>query len=1128
MSSAANSPITNRPIANHSRFAFQIPSLKDEIRVVSFRYRGALSAPYECELEVASLRRDLPLQDLLGKAAVLTLFDERHPRHIHGEMVGLSQGSIGRRFTSYRVILRPKIELLGKRSGMRIFQDKTPADIVTQVLKEAGIQGADVKWQLSGKPASREYCVQYRETDLAFISRLLEEEGLFYFFEHRLDGHTLVIADRNRAFHAMAGNAVLPYRPRSGLVSGEESVYEFHASQQLASGALELRDYGFEKPSVRLQAGKSASLFPELQHYRYPGHFRDNSQGKAYVQAQLLGHQAQRYQIQALSDCPRLAVGNRFSLSQHGTQGFNIEYLVTALRLEGKQPQVLEEGASEEGSSFAAQLEAIPASVEFKPLLQHPRPHVSGVQTAFVTGPKGEEIYTDRYGRVKVQFHWDREGKRDDASSCWLRTSQAWAGNQWGAMAIPRIGQEVIVSFVNGDPDQPLVTGALYNATTQPPYDLPAHKTRTTYKSQSSPGGGGYNELRMEDKKGSEQLFIHGQKDVDLYIKKDRLESIYKDRHRIVINAAHEKIGKDQNNKSASNRNIKIGQTLSQQVGGGLQQKTGQTWLEKTGADFSLKAGTSVVLDAGMSITLKAGSGTVALGPAGVSITGSQVRINSGGGAGSAKGAAPTAPKAPKAVDPGKPGSAVNGPGASARFKQQPVAFDKSKGKQADPAALAALEKTFKQGAASKSPSDSVSADSEHSPAVATAAVGVTAMAASLARVKQGDADPAGKVYTPEILQQRLSGRGMGGQMSRHNGTREQAAELKAMGVTGEDTVVDLDGLSREQKLDTVFDQTGYFISDQTAERLVQQVDSGADKLVITDAVNEGTSNAKQYISAQPEVKAYRETLEAAIKDPEGSAYGGGTGYVAGLSEGGRQVSNILTANNDKMPASLKDAAIEDLVVDAGAVLLSGAGVAAGVVKAKRAVGVSDDAAAMVHAGEVVPGKLTTAQRIAKLDFEGHAPIRHGGPNRVTDLQLEDRAVRGIDPASGTTFDAFNKFPDGSPKPHKVGRNATAFISDDALLQADDFARSSAQFRQNIATARTNGDIFVDPVEIPLRDVFGSNYQDYVRGVTRVGSKNNPTGYVPTDFTDGSLKAIYRLDQNGNVKLHTLYPNPKP
>jgi hypothetical protein len=189
---------------------------------------------------------------------------------------------------------------------------------------------------------------------------------------------------------------------------------------------------------------------------------------------------------------------------------------------------------------------------------------------------------------------------------------------------------------------------------------------------------------------------------------------------------------------------------------------------------------------------------------------------------------------------------------------------------------------------------------------------------------------------------------------------------------------------------------------------------------------------------------------------------------------------------------------------------------------------VPDDEPGEASGGSKTTTKINTTQRIAKLDAEGHAPIRHGGPNRVTDLQLEDRAVRGVDPASGTTFDAFNKFPDGSPKPHKVGRNATAFDSDEALVHADDFARKSTQFEQNIANARANGDLFVDPVELPLKDVFGPGYKDNVRGVTRLGSKNNPTGHVNTDFTNGTIKAIYRLDQDGNINLHTLYPNPKP
>ena len=487
----------------------------------------------------------------------------------------------------------------------------------------------------------------------------------------------------------------------------------------------------------------------------------------------------------------------------------------------------------------------------------------------------------------------------------------------------------------------PLVTGALYNGAHQAPYSLPANKTRTTLKSQSSPGVGGYNELRMEDKKGSEQLFVHGQKDVDLYVKNDRMESIDHDRHRIVTAAALEKIGNDHNRKITANHNLKVGKTLSQTVGGNVNQKTGQNWLEKVGVDYSLKAGTSVVLDAGLSITLKGGGGTIALDPSGVSITGSQVRINSGGGAGSAKGASPTAPQTPRPLDSGAPGSTVNTLGADARFKQKPVAFDQSKAKEIDESALKALEKTYVHGpdkpASAGTPNNSNSAQAS----TVAASTGAAALAASLARVHSDSGATATEVYSPERIEQLLSGRGLGGQMSRHNGERTEAAALKEMGVTAKDTVVDVSGLERDQKLDAVFNETGYYLSDDTADAVVAAVDNGDDLLVITDAVNEGITNAKTFIASQPEVKAYRDNLEAAIQDPEGSAYGGGPGYIGGLAEGERLVSNILTVNSDKMPAGLKDASTHELMLDAAGLALSGA----------PAVGM------MRGAGKVVPGK---------------------------------------------------------------------------------------------------------------------------------------------------------------------------
>jgi type VI secretion system secreted protein VgrG len=589
--------------ANQDRFALQIPAVTEEVRVVGFSFQHRISTPFVCELEVVCQRRDLPLAQWLGKAALLILIDQHHPRYIQGEIVSLAQAAVGTRFTTYHITLRPKLWLLGLRSGMRIFQNQSAVEIIKTVLKEAGIDGNDVQWLTQQPYNSREYCVQYRETDLAFVSRLMEEEGLFYFFQHQAERHRLIIADSNCAFKDIPGVATLPYGARSGRVAWQESVYELESElQRSSSGVVTLR-------------GKS--------------------------------------------DCIRLMTGNRVHLSQHIGSQWNQEYIVRGLQMQGRQPQVLEEGASAEGSEFSASFDIIPATQEHKAEQTIPRPNIAGVQTAMVTGPAGEEIYSDRLGRVKVQFHWDRQGQHNQDSSCWLRTSQAWAGNQWGSISLPRVGQEVIVSFLHGNPDWPLITGAVYNGKSLAPYDLPTHKTRTTFKSQTSPGGDGFNELRMDDKKGAEQLFIHAQNALDMYVKNDRCDSIDRDRHSTVTAAAFEQIGNDFNCTIRQNKNIKIEQVLSQQIGGDYQQKTGERYVAKAALDFSLKAGADVMLEAGLSLHLKAGGGSIVLNPAGVAINASQVRINSGGSAGSAPGAAPSQPGSASPVDAGCPGYAI-------------------------------------------------------------------------------------------------------------------------------------------------------------------------------------------------------------------------------------------------------------------------------------------------------------------------------------------------------------------------------------------------------------------------------------------------------------------------------------
>ena len=280
-----------------------------------------------------------------------------------------------------------------------------------------------------------------------------------------------------------------------------------------------------------------------------------------------------------------------------------------------------------------------------------PKPVVQGAQTAIVVGPKGEEIWTDKYGRVKVQFHWDREGKRNEQSSCWIRVAQTWAGKRWGTMFMPRIGQEVIVDFLEGDPDQPIITGRVYNADAMPPYELPREQTKSTIKSNSSKGGGGFNELRFEDAKDKEQVFVHAERDMDVRVKNDSREWIGQDRHLIVKQDQIEQVEGDKHLTVKGDHNEKVNGTISVQAGMDMQEKVGMKHALDAGMEIHLKAGMNVVLEAGMSITLKAGGGFIVVGPAGVTISGVPILLNSGGAAGSGSGAAPESPTEPQEAD---------------------------------------------------------------------------------------------------------------------------------------------------------------------------------------------------------------------------------------------------------------------------------------------------------------------------------------------------------------------------------------------------------------------------------------------------------------------------------------------
>ncbi|MEZ5511991.1 MAG: type VI secretion system tip protein VgrG [Gammaproteobacteria bacterium] len=645
--------------ANITRFLFEMPGIQDVLRVVGFDAEQALSSLYRCELELASENPALDLKALVGKSGVLTLVDAQEPQYLHGEIVAARQEASGKRFTLYRIALQPKLAFLGYRSNLRIFQDLSVPDIVKQLLDEAGITGKDVRFDLTSAYPKRSYCTQYRETDLRFIQRLLAEEGIFYWFEHSNERHVLVMADSRNSFKPVDGKASVRYKQRSGMVASEESIYRFSQNHAIRTGKVSLRDFNFEKSRLLLEKESRKEPFQTLEDYCYPGNFSDPADGKRLADLRLQSHQADALSVQGQTDCARLTVGRRFRLHEHPRKDLNSEYTLTAVVVRGRQPQSLEENASAEGTRLDLEFTAIPATVDYRPARIDSKPQIEGCQTAFVTGPKGEEIYTDQHGRVKVQFHWDREGRYDEASSCWMRVSQGWAGNQWGSMVIPRIGMEVIVSFLNGDPDQPLITGTTYNGSQPPPYPLPAHKTRTTFKSISTPGGGGYNELRIEDRKGSEEIYLHAEKDMDLYVKNDLKEWIGNERHQNVQNHQYVDIKTDQHLAVAKAHNLKTGKNLSSTIGKDHQLKISGNYSAQAGQIISVKAGMTLVIEAGTELTLKAGGGIVKLDPSGVTIKGPLVRINSGGAAIPAQPAIPTGPAAPAAADNGEgPGQA--------------------------------------------------------------------------------------------------------------------------------------------------------------------------------------------------------------------------------------------------------------------------------------------------------------------------------------------------------------------------------------------------------------------------------------------------------------------------------------
>ena len=647
-------------LANQAHFTLSLEGVEHDFKVLEFRGREAISQPYRFDLELVSERPDLDLESLLHRPAFLAFAPDGSG--IHGLVHQAAQGESGKRLTRYRLTLVPQLAYLAHRTNQRIFQHLTVPQIIAQVLEEHGIQADAYRFQLGPVVyPEREYCVQYDETDLHFIQRLCEEEGIHYHFQHGAVGHVLVFGDDQTVFPKLAATA---YQQDSGLVADQPVIKRFGLRLETRTSRVTRRDYDFEKPRLSMEAAFHSEFQPDLEDYDYPGRFTERARGKHLSQRALERHRHDYELAEGESDQPRLASGHFLPLTEHPRSDWNQLWLLTEVLHEGKQPQVLEESVTshvDSGDGFVQgyrnYFSATPWDIPFRPALRHPKPKVLGSQTAVVTGPAGEEIHCDEYGRVKVQFHWDRHGQADDKTSCWLRVSSSWAGDRYGGIAIPRVGMEVLVTFLEGDPDQPLVTGCLYHKEHQVPYDLPANKTRTVFKTLSSPGGGGYNELRIEDRKGAEQIYLHAQRDWDENIEHDQKIRVGHERHDTVEANSYSEFRAEEHRTTHADRKTEIRANDHLTVGNSQHLKIGTGQFIEAGNEIHYYAGSKVVIDAGMELTASGGGSFLKLDPSGVTLSGATIKMNSGGAAGTGSGVNVVAPQVPWAADQDKAGA---------------------------------------------------------------------------------------------------------------------------------------------------------------------------------------------------------------------------------------------------------------------------------------------------------------------------------------------------------------------------------------------------------------------------------------------------------------------------------------
>lgn len=591
---------------------------------------------FKYELELVSEKLDITPKDIIGQNITVRLnLPNNKQRYFNGFVSRFVQiPSTDQKAAAYKATVVPWLWFLTRTSDCRIFQEKKVPEIIEAIVKDNGF--TDFKNSLKGSYRQWEYCVQYCETDFDFLSRLMEQEGIYYFFEHQNGKHTLVLADSSSGHEPYEGYEEIKYRPFNAE-ENKEIIQEWFTETQLQPVSFALNAYDFENTQKDLMTRSkvnrehTAAIF---ERYEYPGGYIESKDGENYAKIRIEEIHSQYEVSSAATNARGISPGYTFQLKECSPADQNKEYLIVRAEYQMDSGQ-FESGESGGEFTYTCRFQAIDHKQTFRSRRSTPAPKIAGPQTAIVVGTSGEEIYTDKYGRVKVQFHWDRYGKADENSSCWIRVAQVWAGKKWGAIYTPRIGQEVIVEFLEGDPSRPIITGRVYNGTNMPPYDLPGEKTKSTIKTNSSKGGEGCNEIRFEDKKDEEQLLIQAQRDLDIRVKNDRFETVEKDRHLTVIEKKFEEVQGDREESVGGNhvetisadRSLTVEGEEKKDISGDQSLNVGGKGDEKYGGDFSQKVtgqltldAETIVLNAMSNITLSVGGSSIVIEPGQIEI----------------------------------------------------------------------------------------------------------------------------------------------------------------------------------------------------------------------------------------------------------------------------------------------------------------------------------------------------------------------------------------------------------------------------------------------------------------------------------------------------------------------------